>query len=71
MNRVSGTYGRITKENICIIRLPKGEERDSGTEILFQGIMAKNDPNLEKETNLQVQEAEQVSNKINPKKSIP
>lgn len=52
MNRVSGTYGTITKENICIIRLPKGEERDSGTEILFQGIMAKNDTNLEKEINL-------------------
>lgn len=52
MNRVSGTSGTITKENICIIRLPKGEERDSGTEISFQGIMAKNDTNMEKEINL-------------------
>lgn len=41
MNGVSGTYGTIAKENICIIRVPKGEERDSGIEILFQGIITE------------------------------
>ena len=41
LSSVSGTYGTIAKENICIIRLPKGEERDSETEILFQGLIAK------------------------------
>ena len=60
LSRVSGTYGTIAKENICIIRLPKGEERDSETEILFQGLIAKNKPNLQKEINLQTQETKQV-----------
>ena len=45
--------------------MPKGEERGKGIENVEE-IMAENFPNLKKETDMQVQEAQRVPNKINP-----
>ena len=44
--------------NIHIIWVPAGEERQKGTENLYEEIMAEIFPNLKKETDVQVQEAE-------------
>lgn len=44
--------------NIHSIEDPKGEERERGTANLLEEIMAENFYNLEKETNIQVQEAQ-------------
>ena len=44
--------------NIQIIGEPKGEEREQGIENLFEKIMTENFPNLAKELDIQVQEAQ-------------
>ena len=41
-------------------------ERQKGTESLFREIMAQNMHNREKETDIQIQEAWRVLNKMNP-----
>ena len=40
-------------------------------ENLFEDIVIENISNLEKETDIQVQEAQKVPNRINPKRSTP
>ena len=38
--------------NICITGVPEGEEREKGSENLFEDIIAENFPNLGKETDI-------------------
>ena len=57
--------------NICIIGLPEGEEKEQEIENLFEKIMKENFPNLEKEINTQVQGAQRVPNKLDPKRTTP
>ena len=63
------------RSNFHIIRVPEGEKFFSSShfraEKVFEKIMAKDSSNLVKDTNLQIQEAEQTPDKINPKKSMP
>ena len=47
----------IRKCNIRIIGIPEGEERERGTESLFKEIIAENFPNLGKEQEIPVSEA--------------
>ena len=54
--------------NIFIIGVPEGEEREKGGENLLKDIIAENFPNLGKETHIQVQKAQRVSNKMNSKR---
>ena len=42
--------------NIYIIGVPEGEEREKGTEKIFEEIIAKNFPNMGKEPLTQIQE---------------
>ena len=44
--------------NICIIKVPEGEERKRGRKFLFEEIIGENFPDLGKETYIQVQEAQ-------------
>ena len=53
--------------NIHIIGFPEGEERKGDRET-FEDIMG-NFPNLGKETDLQVQKAQRVPNRITPKRN--
>lgn len=46
--------GDIKCPNICIIGVPEREEREKGVEIVFKEKIAKNFPNLRKETDIQV-----------------
>ena len=57
--------------NIHIIEVPEGEEREKGTEKIFQEIIAKNFPNMGKEPLTQIQQAQRVSYKINPRRNTP
>ena len=50
--------------NIHIIGIPEGEEKEKGAENIFEVIIAENF-NLGKKTDIQVQEAQRVPNKIN------
>ena len=45
---------------------PEGEEREKEIENVFEEIMAENFPHLKKETDIQEQEAQRISNKMNP-----
>ena len=46
--------------NIHIIGVPEGEQREKGTEKIFQEIIAENFPNMGKEPLTQIQEAQRV-----------
>ena len=46
----------IEYTNIPIIPVPDREDREKGSENIFEDILAENVPNLVKETNTQVQE---------------
>ena len=54
--------------NICIIVMPEGEEGEKGSEI-FEELIAGNFPNMGKESLTQIQEAQQVPYKINPRRN--
>ena len=51
--------------NIRIIGVPGEEEKKKGTEKIFEEIIVENFPNMGKETDIQVQEAQKVPNKMN------
>ena len=49
--------------------MPEGEEREKGTEKIFEEIIAKNFPNMGKESLTQIQEAQRVPYNINPRRN--
>ena len=51
--------------------MPEREEEEQETENLFQKIMKGNFLNLVKEIDIQVQEAQRVPNKMDPKRTTP
>ena len=59
-NRLRECSVSIKGNNIHIIGVSEEEERKKGTENLFEEIIAKNIPDLGKETDIQIQEAQTV-----------
>ena len=55
--------------NIHIIGILEAEEREKGTENLFEEITSETFPNLRKRKDIQIQETQSVPNKINPSRS--
>ena len=55
--------------NICIIGIPEGEEEEQGIENMFEEVMMENFPNLMREKVSQMQEAERIPIKRNPKRT--
>ena len=51
--------------------MPEGEEQQQEVENLLEQIMKENFPNLVKEIDIQVQEAQRVPNKLDPKRNTP
>ena len=49
--------------------MPEGEEDEREIENLFERIMKENFPNLVKEIDIQVQEAQRVPNKLDPRRN--
>ena len=64
-----GLWDNIKHSNILIIGVPEGEEREKGPERIFEEIIVKNFPNMGKEIVTQVQEAQRVSHRINPRRN--
>ena len=54
--------------NILIIGVPEGEEKEQEIGNLSEKIMKENFPNLVKEIDMQVQEAQRVPNKMDAKR---
>ena len=51
--------------------MPEGEQEEQEIENLFEKIMTENFPILVKEIDIQVQEAQRVPNKLDPKRPTP
>ena len=49
----------------------EGEEKEQEIENLFEKIMKENFPNLVKEIDIQVQEAQRIPNKMDRKRTTP
>ena len=61
----------IKCNNIRIIGVPEGEEREKGPEKIFEEIIVENFPNMGKEMATQAQETQRVPYRINPKRNTP
>ena len=57
--------------NIRIIGVPQEEEKKKGSGKIFEEITVENFPNMGKEIATQVQEAQRVPYRINPRKNTP
>ena len=64
-------WENVKHTNIHIIGVPEGEDREKETEKIFQEIIAENFPNMGKEPLTQIQEAQRVPYKINPRRNTP
>ena len=60
-------WDNIKCMNIQIIGIPEEEEKKKGYEKFFEEIIVENIPNMEKELVNQVQEAQRVPYRINPR----
>ena len=70
-NSIRSLWDNFKHSNIQIIGVPEGEEEEQDIENLFEKIMKENSPNLVKEIDIQVQEAQRVPNKLDPKRTAP
>ena len=64
-------WDNIKHTNIRIIRVPEEEEKKKGNEKTFEEIIVENFPNMGKEIVNQVQEAQRVPYRINPRRNTP
>ena len=62
-------WDNIKHTNIRIIRVRKEEEKRKGTEKIFEEIIVENFPTMGKEIVNQVQEAQRVPYRINPRRN--
>ena len=64
-------WNNIKHTNIQIIGVPEEEEKKKGYEKFFKEIIVENFPNMENQIVNQVQEAQRVPYRINPRRNIP
>ena len=64
-------WDNIKCNNIHIIGVPEGEEREKGPKKIFEEIIVENFPNMGKEIATQVQEEQRVPGRINPRRNMP
>ena len=62
-------WDNVKHTNIWTIGVPE-EEKKKGYEKIFEGIIVENFPNMEKEIVNQIQEAQKVPYRINPKRNM-
>ena len=64
-------WDNIKRTNIQIIGVPEKEEEKKGCEKLFEENIIENFHNMKKEIVIQVQEAQRVPYRINPRRNMP
>ena len=64
-------WDNIKRNNIHIIGAPEQEEREKGPKKIFEEIIVENFPNTGKEIATQLQEAQRVPGRINPRRNTP
>ena len=68
---IRNLWDNFKRSNICLIGVPEGEEKEHEIGNLFEKIMKQNFPNLVKEIDMQVQEAQSFPNKMDAKRPTP
>ena len=71
MERLRNLGDNFQHSNMQIIGVPEGEEEEQEIENLFEKIMKESFPNLVKEIDMKVQEAQRVPKKLDPRKHTP
>ena len=69
-NSIRDFWDHIKCTNIQIIGIPE-EEKKKWYEKIFEEIIVENFPNMEKEVANQIQEAQRVPYRINPRRNMP
>ena len=64
-------WDNIKRTNIRITGVSEDEEKKKGTEKIFEEIIVENCPNMGKDIVNQVQEAQKVPERINPRITTP
>ena len=62
-------WDNVKHTNIRIVGVPEGEKREKGPEKTFEEIIVENFLNMEKEIVTQVQEAQRVPGRMNPRRN--
>ena len=62
-------WDNIKCANICILGVQEGEESETGPEKIFEEIIAENFLNMGKKIVIQLQQAQRVPGKINPRRN--
>ena len=70
-DRLRDLWDNIKRNNIHVIGVTEGEEKEKGQEKIFEEIIVQNSPNMGKEIATQVQEVQRVPYRINPRKNTP
>ena len=69
--RLRTFWDNFKYSNMTIIGVPEGEEEEQEIKNLLEQIMKENLPNLAKDIDTQVQEAQRVPNKMDTKRITP
>ena len=69
--RLRNLWDNFKHSNIQITGVPEEEEEEQEIENLFEKIMKENFPNLVKEVDMQVQDAQRVPKKLDPRRNTP
>ena len=69
-SNIRDLWDNIKRADLCIIRIPEGEEKGKGIENIFEGIITEDFPNL-KDTDIKIQEVQRATNKLNPNRPTP
>ena len=71
MERLRNLWDNFKHSNIQIIGVPEGEEEEQKMENLSEQTMKENFPNLAKEIDMQVHDAQRVPKKLDPRGNTP
>ena len=70
-DRLRDLWDNIKHSSIRITEVPEEEEKTKGSEKIFEEIIVENFPKMGKEIVNQVQEAQRVPYRINPRRNMP
>ena len=68
---ISSLWGNFKRSHICVIGVPEEKEKEQEIGNLFEKIMKEHFPNLVKEIDMPIQEAQRVPNKMDAKRPTP
>lgn len=61
----------MKRNNVYIMWIPEGEDKENRTESILKTIMGENSPNLGRETDIQIYNTQKIPNRLNPNKATP